>query len=165
MPQMNSDDWPTQIAWLIVTFAALLIVMWAFALPRVRRVLDRRSERIAADLARAEALKAEAEGALKAYQAALAEARARSQALLAEMQARLDKEAADQRARLDAELAAKSAAAEARIRRAREEVMANLREVVSEAAREATRRLIGIEPERAQVAAAVDDALSPRRQA
>lgn len=162
MPQMNSDDWPTQIAWLIVTFAVLLVVMWAFALPRVRRVLDRRRERISADLSRAEALKAEAEGALKAYQAALADARAKAQALLNETQARLDKEAAESRARLDAELAAKSAEAEARIRRARDEVMANLKDVAADAARDVTRRLIGIEPDRATVDAAVSRVIAGR---
>lgn len=162
MPQMNSDDWPTQIAWLIVTFGVLLVVMWAFALPRVRRVLDLRRERISADLSRAEALKAEAEGALKAYQTALADARAKAQALLNETQARLDKEAAESRARLDAELAAKSAEAEARIRRARDEVMANLKDVAADAARDVTRRLIGVEPDRATVDAAVSRVMSGR---
>lgn len=162
MPQMNAADWPTQIAWLIVTFAVLLILMWGFALPRVRRVLDRRREKMADDIGKAEALKAEAEAALKAYQAALAEARAKAQGMLAEMQARLDKEAAAQRAKLDAELAAKAADAEARIRRARSEVMASLKDVAADAAREATRRLIGVEPDRATVDAAVKSALESR---
>ncbi len=162
MPQMNADDWPTQIAWLIVTFAVLLILMWGFALPRVRRVLDRRREKMSDDIGKAEALKAEAEAALKAYQAALAEARAKAQGMLAEMQARLDKEAAAQRAKLDAELAAKAADAEARIRRARTEVMASLKDVAADAAREATRRLIGVEPDRATVDAAVKSALESR---
>ncbi|MGD9538482.1 MAG: F0F1 ATP synthase subunit B' [Alphaproteobacteria bacterium] len=162
MPQMNAEDWPTQIAWLVLTFVVLLIVMWGFALPRVRRVLDRRQAKIQDDVSKAEALKQEAEAALKAYQQALAEARAKSQAMLAEMQARLDKEAAEQRARLDAELSAKAADAEARIRRAREEVMSSLKDVASEAAREATRRLIGVEPDRASVEAAVSRALETR---
>ncbi len=162
MPQMNADDWPTQIAWLIVTFAVLLIVMWGFALPRVRRVLDRRREKMADDIGKAEAFKAEAEAALKAYQAALAEARAKAQGMLAEMQARLDREAAAQRAKLDAELAARAADAEARIRKARAEAMASLKDVAGEAARDATRRLIGVEPDRAAVEAAVSAALQTR---
>jgi len=162
MPQMNADDWPTQIAWLVVTFAILLIVMWGFALPRVRRVLERRQAKIQDDVGKAEALKEEAEAALKAYQEALAEARSKSQAMLIDMQSRLDKEAAAQRAKLDAELSAKAADAEARIRRAREEVMSSLKEVAADAAREATRRLIGVEPDRASVEAAVDRALETR---
>jgi F-type H+-transporting ATPase subunit b len=163
MPQMNDADWMPQIAWLVLSFVVLLVLMWAYALPRVRRVLDNRRERIADDLTRAEGLKAEAEDALKAYQQALAEARAKSQALLNEMQARLDKEAAEQRARLDAELAAKAAEAEARIRRARDQAMASLKDVASDAAREATRRLIGVEPDRGSIEAAVAQALSARR--
>ncbi len=162
MPQMNADDWPTQIAWLIVTFAVLLTLMWGFALPRVRRVLDRRREKIADDIGKAEALKSEAEAALKAYQAALAEARAKAQTMLAEMQARLDKEGAAQRAKLDTELNIKAAEAEARIRRARAEAMASLKDVAAEAAREATRRLIGVEPDRGSVEAAVMAALETR---
>ena len=163
MPQMNDADWMPQIAWLVLSFAVLVVLMWAYALPRVRRVLDNRRERIAGDLTRAEALKAEAEDALKAYQQALAEARAKSQALLNEMQARLEKKAAEQRARLDAELAAKAADAEARIRRARDAAMASLKDVASDAAREATRRLIGVEPDRGSAEAAVAQALSARR--
>jgi F-type H+-transporting ATPase subunit b len=125
-------------------------------------VLDRRQAKMQDDLARAETLKQEAEAALKAYQHALAEARAKSQAMLAEMQARLDREAAEQRAKLNAELAAKAADAEARIRRAREGAMASLKEVAGEAAREVTRRLIGVEPDRATVDAAVSQALIGR---
>ncbi|MSO74337.1 MAG: F0F1 ATP synthase subunit B' [Alphaproteobacteria bacterium] len=162
MPQMNADDWPTQIAWLIVTFAILLILMWGFALPRVRRVLDKRRAKIADDVGKAEAFKAEAEAALKAYQAALSDARAKAQGMLAELQARLDKDAAAQRARLDAELSAKAAEAETRIRKARADAMASLREVAAEAAREATRRLIGVEPDRSAVDAAVKSAFESK---
>jgi F-type H+-transporting ATPase subunit b len=163
MPQMNDADWAPQLVWLVISFVLLLIIMWAYALPRVRRVLDRRRGRLTDDLGKAEALKAEAEAALRAYQAALAEARAKSQAMLAEVQARLDREAAEQRARLDAQLAAKAADAEARIRRASEEVMSSLKDVARDAAREATRRLIGVEPDHATVDAAVDHALAGRR--
>jgi F-type H+-transporting ATPase subunit b len=162
MPQMNMADYAPQIAWLFVTFVVLLILMWVIALPRVRRALDRRHEKITGDLASAEAFKQEAESALKAYQAAVAEARARAQALLAETQGRLDREAAEQRARLDAELAAKAAHAEARIRRAREEAMSNLKQVATEVAREATKRLIGTEPDRTALEAAVERALGGR---
>ncbi len=162
MPQMNADDWPTQIAWVILTFTILLVLMWSYALPRVRRVLDNRRAKIADDVGKAEAFKAEAEAALKAYQTALAEARAKAQTMLTDMQARLDQEATAQRAKLDAELSAKAADAEARIRKARADAMASLREVASDAAREATRRLIGVEPDRAAVEAAVKSAFESK---
>ena len=103
MPQLVIPDYAPQIFWLVVTFVILLALMWSFALPRVGRVLEQRQKHIDDDLSEAEKFKQGAEEAIKAYEASLAEARAKAHQLLAETQAKLDQQAAEQRARLDAQ--------------------------------------------------------------
>jgi len=154
--------YPTQVFWLVVCFVALLILMWTVGLPRVRRVLEARQKRMSDDLELADKFKREAEAALKAYEAALAEARANAHALLAETQAKLSDEAAKRRAALDEELAGRLSEAETRIRQAREQALANVREVASDVARAATSRLIGVEPSSQSSEAAIDAAMTPK---
>lgn len=162
MPQLDMASYAPQLFWLVVTFVVLLVLMWGVGLPRVRRVLEARQQRITGDLEQAEKLRADAEDALKAYEAALAEARSKAHAVLAETQAKLAEDAAQQRAKLDAELAEKAADAEGRIRQAREQALANVREVAAGVAQAATARLIGVEPSQQASEAAIDSALRSR---
>ncbi len=156
MPQLEIPDYGTQIFWLVVTFVILLILMWSLALPRISRVLEQRQTHIAGDLEQAEKFKRDAEEAIKAYEASLAEARAKAHQLLAETQDRLDQQASEQRVRLDAELAQKQDRAESRIREARQQALSSVRQVAAEVARAATERLIGVEPSQEAADAALE---------
>ena len=44
MQQLVIPDYAPQIFWLVVTFVVLLALMWAFALPRIGRVLEQRQK-------------------------------------------------------------------------------------------------------------------------
>ena len=74
MPQLEIPDYAPQIFWLIVTFVALLILMWAIALPRISRVLEQRQKHISGDLDQAEKLKQSAQEAMDAYENSLSDA-------------------------------------------------------------------------------------------
>lgn len=87
MPQLEQiSTFPSQIFWLVVIFAVLLVVMLRVALPRVQGILQERQERIDDDLAQAAALRDEAEGVLRAYEQAQADARAEARRLMREQQ-------------------------------------------------------------------------------
>ena len=163
MPQLEMGDYAPQIFWLVVTFVALMLIMWSVGLPRIRRVIEAREGRIGDDLAEAESMKGRAEAALKAYEEALAEARSRAHGVLAETQATLAAEADALRAKLDADLAARGAEAEARIQETRAQALASLREVAGEVARAATERLVGTAPSAAAARAAVDASMGEGR--
>jgi len=156
MPQLDGLTYGTQVFWLVITFAVLLILMWTIALPRIGRVLEQRRKHIEDDLAEAEKFKQKSEEALKSYEASLSEARSKAHQLLSETQTKLDEQANEQRALLDAELSEKQAEAEGRIREARQVALSSVHEVAAEAARAATNRLIGVEPSQAAASAAVD---------
>ncbi len=143
MPQLEMGDFAPQLAWLLITFALLVVVMWKVALPRIAAVLEERERRVSSDLQKAGTLKREAEEVLAAYEQTLAGARASAQAILSEAQDALIAEAAKQKAALAEELAVKAAEAEALIADAREKAMAGIGEMAADLAWAATAKLIG----------------------
>ena len=69
MPQLEQiSTFPSQIFWLVITFAALFFVMWRIAVPRIADVLEARQKRIDDNLDKAETAKKEAEAAIEAYE-------------------------------------------------------------------------------------------------
>ena len=158
MPQLIVTDFAPQIVWLVLTFAALYLIMAKVALPRIAVVLEERQDRIADDLEQAETYRNDAEAALKAYEAALAEARAGAHEIAQAMRDELAAEAARRKAEVEAELAKQLAAAEGDIRAMREAALANVEVVATEAAAAATARLLGVEIDEAAVAAAIKKA-------
>ena len=163
MPQLEMGDYAPQIFWLVVTFVVLMLIMWSVGLPRIRRVIEARENRIGDDLAQAESHRGKAEAALKAYEEALSEARSRAHGVLAETQSRLAAEANALREALDADLAAKAAEAEGRIQETRAEALASLRDVAGEVARAATERLVGTAPSADAARQAVEASMSDGR--
>ncbi len=67
-------------------------------------------------------------------------------------------EAAKRHAELDEHLARETSAAAATVAQAQEDAMANLREIAADAARDATRKLIGVEASNEDIARAIDAA-------
>ena len=89
MPQLDISTFPSQIFWLVITFIAMFLIMWRISVPKIADALEARQKRISDNLGRAEDIKKEAEAAIEAYEAALAEARAEAQTAVAEASAAL----------------------------------------------------------------------------
>ena len=133
LPQMNFATFPSQIFWLVVSVVVLYWLLSNIALPRIASSLEERADAIATDLDMAEEYKRRAEEAEKAYEKALADARAKSQAIAAETRAEIQKEVDEAIAKADAEIGARAAEGEKRIA----EIRANADEAVGEVARDA----------------------------
>ena len=99
MPQLDPASFPSQLFWLAVCFGTMLLVLSVLVLPRITRTLATRQGHIDADLEAAESLRADAQAALAAYDAALQQARnnalALAQNMRAEIQAETDRQKAD----------------------------------------------------------------------
>jgi len=160
MPQLDPTTWPPQLIWLAITFTVLYFLMARIAIPRIATVLEQRRDRIAADLDEAARLKQETEDAISAYDAALAEARAKAHAIAAENRGRLNAELDEERARIDKETAARTAEAEKRIRAMKEAALAEVDQAASDTAEAIVTALIGGKPAKKDVAAAVKAALA-----
>src|SRR5580704_17623951 len=89
-PPFDSSTFASQLVSLLIAFVALYLIVSKIALPRVGGVLDARAKAIEDDLAKAQELKDASDGALKAYETGLAEARARAQAIGTETREKLN---------------------------------------------------------------------------
>ncbi len=159
MPQLNPEFFATQVFWLVITFAALYLLMSTIALPRIGAVLDERQRRIDENLTKAAALKAEADAAVKAYEKALTEAKAQAAVLLKQTTERLGKEAEERNRELGLRLHEQIKAGEGRIAEAKAQAMSSVRDVAIEVATSTISRLIGVQANAADLESAIAEAL------
>jgi F-type H+-transporting ATPase subunit b len=156
-PPFQSQNFPSQLVWLALTFVLLYALMARVALPRIGAILEARSKRIADDLAAAGRFKEQSDAANAAYEKSLADARARAQAIAAEMREKQAIAAEATNKRLEAELHDKLAAAERAIGVTRSAAMGNVGTIAADAASAIVERLIGTVPAEHDVAAALGD--------
>jgi F-type H+-transporting ATPase subunit b len=162
MPQFNPEFWVPQLVWLAITAIALFLVMWRVALPRVDAVFTDRQDRIAGNLTKAEALKAEADSALAGYQKSIADARASAQAEHAQAQAAIAAESAKREAVFSQRLGDQEAAAERNIAAAKTEAMLQVKPIATELAQSITEKLVGARIGADAAASAVEAAVKER---
>jgi F-type H+-transporting ATPase subunit b len=158
-PPFAKDTFASQLVSLAIAFVALYLIVSKIALPRVGSVLDERQDRIDGDLAEAERLKNESDGALKAYERELATARSRAQAIGAETRERLNAASEAERKTLEAQLAQRLADAEKTIAATRASAMSNVRGIATDAAAAIVQRLTGALPDGKAVETAVNASL------
>jgi F-type H+-transporting ATPase subunit b len=158
-PPFQKDTFASQLVSLAIAFVALYLIVSRIALPRVGSVLDARQNTIDGDLAEAERLKNESDGALKAYERELAAARSRAQAIGAETRERLNAASDAERKTLERQLAQRLADAEKTIAATRTAAMRNVRGIAKDAAAAIVQRLTGALPDGKTVESAVDASL------
>jgi F-type H+-transporting ATPase subunit b len=93
-----------ELVWGALAFAVLLVALWKFALPSLRKGMSDRTERIRTDLERADSAKAEAEGVLADYKAQLADAKAEATRIIEEARQTGDAVRADMHKRAEADI-------------------------------------------------------------
>jgi F-type H+-transporting ATPase subunit b len=157
-PPFESEHFPSQLVWLVISFVLLYVLMSRIALPRIGGIMAARSKVISDDLAAAEQLKERSNAAQAAYEKALADARSRAQALAGATREQQAREAEDMHKRLEAQLHERIAAAEQSIAKSRDGAMGNVRSIAAEAASAIVERLIGQRPRDEEIAAALGDA-------
>ncbi len=163
MPQLDPTTFPTQLFWLAVIFVVLLILMAKVGLPRVREVVDTRAAKIDGDLAAAADARSRSESLLAEYERSLATARAEAQATIRTMAETMAKEQARREQELMERLVVEARSAESRIAAAKNQALANVRQIAVEAAQAATTRLVGDSLPTAEIEAAVTSVLAERR--
>lgn len=162
MPQLDVTTFAPQLVWLAITFAVMFIIMWKVAVPKIADSLETRQMRLEDNLKKAEALKAEAENTLAAYEKALADARAAAHAEIVAIQSVLQEKAAKEEAELTDKLEKRLAESEAAIAAEVAKAMGNVREVAIDVAQAAVEKLSGEAPANDQISGAVDNVLKAR---
>ncbi len=155
MPQLDFSTFAPQIVWLVISFIALYFLMSKLALPRIATVLETRRDRIASDLDEANRLRTETEEVIQAYEAELAEARAKAHSIATEMRETLNADIAEKQAEIDAQIDARMGEAEARISAMKDQAMGEVSAAAVDTADEIIRKLVGGKPAKAAITKAV----------
>lgn len=140
-PAFETQHWPGQIFWLIVTFAVLYLILSKVILPKISSTLERRSTRIASDLDEAASLNDKAKEAEQAQSVKLAEARSRAHETAASARDEIESEIAEATRKVDEEISNQLEEAEAKIADMRREAMTNVETVAADAAEAMMARL------------------------
>ncbi len=155
LPQFQLQHWPGQIAYLVILFAILYVLMSRVFAPRIRRIFDEREKTIGGAIASAKSVQAEAAAQAEAARQSLADARAKAQKTAADAKAKAEAEAKASHDAQEAELSAKLHAAEASIRVARDAAMGNVSTVAADTAHAIVEKLTGAPATGEQVSAAL----------
>jgi F-type H+-transporting ATPase subunit b len=132
LPQLDPSTFANQIFWLIVALVAIYYILNNIVLPRIASVLAERNGTITNDIAAAEELKLRAAQAGKAYEKALADARAEAQKVAVETRAEIKLQLDEAIAKADAEISAKAAESEAHIAEIRASALTAVREIAGD---------------------------------
>ena len=146
LPQFEFQHWAGQIAYLLVLFAILYVLMARVFAPRIRKVFDERARTISEALTSARAVQREADAQAAAARKALDDARAAAQRTAADAKAKAAAESLARQTALSSELSDKLILAEAGIRRARDEAMTSVSAIASDAASAIVDKLTGLAP-------------------
>jgi F-type H+-transporting ATPase subunit b len=158
-PPFQPENYPSQLLWLVVAFAALYLLMSRIALPRIGAIFEDRRRRIDGDVTEAKRLKDESDTALAAYEKSLADARNRAQGLANETREKQAGDAEAARKALDAKLNARIAEAEKSIEERKSAALSNVKGIATDAAAAIVQRLIGLAPASREIEAAVAEVL------
>lgn len=154
-PPFDPVNFAPMLIWLSLSFGLLYLLMAKIALPRVESILHARADKIASDIAKANAFRAQSEEAAAAYDKAIADAKATALALGQETHVRLAAETEANRLALEAEITATLAASEMQILEMKAAAMGNVEAIAGEAAAAIVTHITGKPADQAAIARAI----------
>lgn len=134
-----------EIVWGSAAFVIILIALIKYAWPAIKKSLQARTDRIAKDIADAEAAKAEAERRSAEIRAAKGDIEAERERMLAEATEAAERVGVEGRSRIDAEIAELEARVEAEIAGAGGRLSAELQSQVASLSMAAIERVVAAE--------------------
>lgn len=161
MPQLSQLAlvYQSQWFWLLLVLGAIYFLVGRGIVPKVEATVDARDAQIAADLAEAERLRAEADASEEAWRLRMNEARGEAQAAAAAAKAAAQQDAEKRIAAADQKLAKQADKAAAELDQARASALAEIETVAVEAAQGIVARLTGAKVSDKAARAAVTGAM------
>ncbi|QIK79411.1 ATPase [Sphingomonas piscis] len=157
MPQIAQigEIYLSQLIWLAVFFGLIFLVVGLGMLPKIQGTVDARNQRIAADLAEAQAARERADALEQAYRDKLDQARADAARVATDAKAQSARSTEARVAEADQAISGKVEAAQSRIAEVRAAAMAEIEAVAADAAKEIVHRVAGLTVDDGAVRSAV----------
>lgn len=165
LPQLNVATYPSQIFWLLVMFAILYVSFSKSILPAIGSVVNARDSMIKADLDSAQSLKEQAAAIQTAYEKSLEQAKAQASKAVMDVESAAKKKAAEQveafRKKADSDVEQ----AETRVMAAKEKALGQMTSVAAEVASIAAEKITGMNTDRQNAHAIVENIASKAKAA
>jgi F-type H+-transporting ATPase subunit b len=161
MPQLSQLAlvYQSQWFWLLLVLGAIYFFVGRGIVPKVEATVDQRDAQIAADLAEAERLRAEADAAEEGWRTRMNEAHVEAQGVTAAAKAAAQNDADKRIAAADKRLAAKADEAAQALDAARRDALAEIEGMAADATREIVAKLTGANVDEKAARTAVAGAL------
>ena len=162
MPQINqlAEVAYSQFFWLLLVLGLIYFGIGKAMVPKIQSTVEMRDQRIAGDLAAAQAARAAADETEAAYRARIDATKAEALRVAAEAKQASARTSEERIRAANAETEAKVAAAEASIRASTEAALADIEGVAAEAVQDMVQRLAGITVSSNEAASAVKAEMS-----
>ena len=90
LPQMDITTFPSQLFWLVITFAILYIFMWRVVIPKLSTTIEERKDKISNDINEAEKFNSEATGILEKYEEQMSSASQNASTIISESKSQMN---------------------------------------------------------------------------
>lgn len=162
MPQIAqiAATYASQFFWLLIVFGLIYVVIGLGMVPKIESTIDARDNKIAGDLAAAQAARAQADETEASYRARIEDAKGASLKATQEAKAAATAESEKSVKAADVELAAKAATADAALKAAQARALAEIEDVAAEAARDIVAKVSGLSVDQAAAQGAVKAVLA-----
>ena len=156
--------WQDTSLWVLIAFLIVIGVFWRVGVHKmIAGGLDKRAQRIAAELDQARRLREEAQELLAQYRRRQREAEDEAKGIIEQAKRDAQRLAAETQDKINAQIERRARAAEAKIARAEAQAIADLRGQVADLAVEAAREIIRERMDQGAQAALVEKAISGLR--
>ena len=134
MPQFDTHFFSSLIFWEIISFAALLFILWKYAFPPILQTLDERERKIRESIESAERRSAEAEQRMAEYEAKMKASQKEAEEMVAQAKARAQQMKEDNERQLSADAERIKTTAAREIEQERRKAVDDVRRYVGELA-------------------------------
>jgi len=157
MPQLDPTYWASQAFWLILTFSVLYISIAKFYLPKIKKNLEDRENKIKEDLDEANNLKNLSEKRLKEYEIILQDAKKEVAKILLESKNKLNKDIQTKKGAMEKEIENEIEKAQRKISELKKNSVDSIKNISQEIAANIIEKMSGDKLNESSIKATVED--------
>ena len=157
MPQLNPEFWFSQIFWLTITFGILFIILSKFILPKIRNNLESRKSQIMENIEIADNQKTKSEKNLKEYDKIILDAKDNAKKTFNLAKEKIQLDLGKEREKIESELNSEIHDAENDIKDLKKSSPEKISLIAVDTAAEIIQKLIGVEVNKSNVTAIVNE--------
>jgi F-type H+-transporting ATPase subunit b len=157
MPQLDPTYWASQIFWLILVFSVLYISISKFYLPKIKKNLDDRDNKIKEDLDEASSLRNLSEKKIKEYEVILENSKKEVTKILLESKNKLDKDIKNKKETMEKDIESEIAKAQKNILELKKNSINSIHSISQEIASNIIEKMSGDKLNESSIKATVED--------